>query len=134
LEKVRHRNMTIEEYFDLLLSYKVHKSTSGYLTKDEFQKGLQIENFNFTLQEIAFLFNLFDIKKDNVLDRDEWLTKLKTPSDPLFRIQDLIKKNGLEIEDILHRMDIHPKLNEAFDLTAFKHSTYKMIIRNAAPR
>jgi len=92
------------------------------LTKSDFHKALQIENFNYTLQEISVLFLFFDMKKDDMIDRDEWNSRLKTPSDPVFRIQDIIKKNCLEIEEIFYRMEIDPNKNDSFDFNTFKLS------------
>ena len=125
LEKIRQRNITPDEYFDILLSYKTQKH-GNFLYKSEFMKALQIENYNFTLQELSTLFHYFDIKKDDTIDKDEWNTKLKTPSDPLLRIQEIIKKNNLDIEDILNRMQIDPNKNESLDYTTFK--TSKLIL------
>lgn len=104
-----------------MLSYKA-QTHGKFLHKSEFQKALQIENFNFTLQEISSLFHLFDLKKDDSIDRDEWNIKMKTPSDPLLRIQEVIKKNCLDIEDILFRMKIDLNKNESMDYTSFKTS------------
>lgn len=130
IDKIRQKNLSIDEYFDVFISYKNQGIINGFLNKSDFQKALQIENYNYTLQEISVLFQFFDLKKDDVIDRDEWNTRLKTPSDPIFRIQDIIKKNCLEIEEIFYRMEIDINRNDSYDFNTFKMSISYIIIRN----
>ena len=62
------------------------------------------------------------MKKDGFIDREEWNLKIKSTSDPLFKIQDLIRKNNLEIDDILYRILIDRNKIENLNFFQFKTS------------
>lgn len=94
----------------------------GKISRFDFHKALQKENYNLTAQELDFLFNILDSKKDGFIDREEWNAKIKSTACPLFKIQDLIRKNNLEIEDILFRIQIDIKRNELLTFYPFKAS------------
>ena len=90
-DKLRQMHYNVEEYFDHLLSTKLN-STEKKLSKPEFYKAIKQDNYNFSSQEIVQLFKIFDKKCDNFVDREEFSEKIKSIYDPLFLIQDFIKK------------------------------------------
>jgi len=86
------------------------------------------EKYGFSAEEIEALFKLIDSKEDHYIDREEWNDKIRSIYEPLFRVLDIIKKNTLEIEDILFRMQIDPRKNEYLDFFNFKTSKKYFII------
>jgi len=120
-ERLRKKNFNSDEYFDQLLSYKVHKDETK-ISNYDFHKAMDREKYNFSAEEIEALFRLLDTKKDNFIDREEFSEKVRSIYEPLFKMLDIIKKNELEIEDILFRMQIDPKRNEFLDFFKFKSS------------
>ena len=122
-DKLRQMHYNVEEYFDHLLSTKLN-STEKKLSKPEFYKAIKQDNYNFSSQEIVQLFKIFDKKCDNFVDREEFSEKIKSIYDPLFLIQDFIKKYKLDIEDVLIRMQIDKNKNCELDYTLFKMSLY----------
>jgi Ca2+-binding EF-hand superfamily protein len=120
-EKYRQLHFSLDEYFDHLLCIKVNVNEKK-LTKSEFFKVMKKDNYNFSAQEVHFLFKCLDKKGDNFLDREEFTEKMKILSDPIFIIQDFIKKNKLNIEDILNKMQIERNKNIEFDYNNFRIS------------
>lgn len=123
-DRLRKKNFNSDEYYDQLLAYKVHKNENR-ISNYDFHKAMGKEKYGFSAEEIEALFKILDTKKDNFIDRDEWNEKVRSIHEPLFKILDLIKKNELEIEDILFRMQIDPKKNEFLDFYKFKTSKYQ---------
>ncbi len=111
------------------MSHKTHR-VEGKLSRLDFHNAFLKENYHLGAQEIDNLFDILDSKKDGFIDREEWNNKIKSISDPLFKIQDLIKKNNLEIDDILFRMQIDPNKNESLNLIQFKASSSIHLNRN----
>jgi Ca2+-binding EF-hand superfamily protein len=118
-DKISKSGLKPNEYFDLLLSYK-HNRSENRLNRVEFHKAMTIEKFGYTAEELDYIFDMFDKKKDEQLDRDEFNTTLKKVHQALFQVQDVIKKNALEIEDLMHRMHIDAAKNERLDFYKFK--------------
>jgi len=120
-DRLKKKNFNANEYFDQLLSYKVHKDEKR-ISNYDFHKAMGKENYGFSAEEVETLFNALDSKKDKYLDREEWCEKIKSINDPLLRVLDIIKKNSLEIEDILYRMQIDKNKNEMLNFFNFKTS------------
>lgn len=119
INKMVKNHLKEEEYFERFLRFKNNR-TENLLTRYDFHFGLQKEKFEFSAEERDVIFNAMDKKKDNVLDRDEFVSFLRVVHDPLFKLQDTIKKNNLEIEEILFRMNISPEKHEVLDFWTFK--------------
>ena len=73
---------------------------------DEFERLLQLEEYDFTPEEIQLIFNYIDTKKDGIMDRIEFINAFKAIPHPVATIYDYIKKNNLSIEDIAYKMGI----------------------------
>lgn len=131
-DKRSKRNLLEEEYYERFLRYKNNR-TDTYLNLYDFHFALQKEMFDFTAEERDILFNAMDRKKDKIIDRDEFVHFLRVAHDPLYKLQDTIKKNNLEIEEILFRMNIKPVGNnedgEVLDFFTFKS---KMLLFNSS--
>jgi hypothetical protein len=126
-DKISKSGLKPNEYFDLLLSYK-HNRSENRLNRVEFHKAMTIEKYGYTAEELDYIFKMFDKKRDEQIDREEFSTTLKKVHKALFQVQDIIKKNALEIEDLIHRMQIDHSKNERLDFYKFKASNYLFII------
>jgi phosphotransferase system IIB component len=122
-EKISKSGLKANEYFDLLLSYK-HNRSENRLNRFEFHKAMNFEKYGYTAEELDFIFYFFDKKRDEMLDREEFNTTLKKVHKALFQVQDVIKTNSLEIEDLMHRMHIDSGKNERLDFYKFKASKF----------
>ena len=106
IQRIYDRKFKAEEYFD-------HSVINNESTKDKvitrlnWIKYLQKENIDFTAEEIDKLFDWIDIKKDGVIDKEEFLFRYEHTIKPLSQIQDIILTNRLDIEDLAHHMNIN---------------------------
>ena len=119
------KSYNVHEYFDHLKEKKIYK-VEDKIGREDFHNALVSDKYGFTAEETNHLFDLLDANKDGYIDRNEWVAKVRSIHDPLFRIQDIIKTYELDIEDIIHRLDISTEKNEKFDLTNFKNKLRKL--------
>lgn len=119
ITKMKRNHLKEEEYFDRFLRFKNNRK-ENLLNKYDFHFALEKELFEFSAEERDILFRAMDKKKDEVIDRDEFVSFLRVVHDPLYKLQDTIKKNNLEIEEILFRMNLHPDTHEVLDFWTFK--------------
>jgi len=121
-EKLFKSKYTPDEYFDHFLNQKVNRS-DNVLNKAEFHNAIKKEKFPLTEEEIDYLFVLFDKNFDNVIDRQEFIATLKKVYKAKFKLLDLIKRNNLDIEDLMFRMRIDMKkdVNKSYDYNSFLH-------------
>ena len=116
---ISQRNLKPDEYFDFLISY--NKSTKDkVITRLNWINYLQNENLKFSAEELDNLFKWVDIKKDGVIDREEFLEKFEYTYKPLTNIKDVIRDNKLDIEDLAHRMNISTSELEEYDYETFR--------------
>ena len=81
----------INKYFDHLLSYNICRK-DNVIYPDELERLFQLEEYDFTPEEIYLIFNYLDSKKDGYIDRQEFISAFKTIPYPITMIQDYIKK------------------------------------------
>ena len=93
----------ISEYFDHLLSYNICRS-ENIIYPDELERLLQLEKFNFTVDEIKNIFDFIDIKKDGYIDRIEFIQSIKTVPHPLSTMINYMSSKNLSISDIAYKM------------------------------
>ena len=122
---VEKKHLKTDEYFDHLLTYNV-STKNKVLSRPDFISIMQKEHYNYSAEDIDYIFSYIDYKKDNVIDREEFVSKVSYESLPLTVIQDVIKKNNLDIEDLAHRMNINKAINEKLTFDEFK-SKIKML-------
>ena len=116
---VSTRNLKPDEYFDFLISF--NKSTKNkVITRLNWITYLQNEKMNFSAEALDNLFQWIDTKKDNVIDREEFLSKFDYTLRPLTNIKNIIKENKLDIEDLAHRMKIPISELMNYDYENFK--------------
>lgn len=112
------------EYYDQLLLKKPYRMDNN-LTRLDLHKVFSIDGYNFSAEEIDYLFKRIDSKKDGVVDRDEFLKFVNKVHNALYKIKDIIKKEKLEIEDLMYKMIIDRKKEKEmkrFDFLNFKIS------------
>jgi Ca2+-binding EF-hand superfamily protein len=78
-----------------------------------------LEKYEFHAEELDHLFNWIDIKKDNVIDIDEFTAKYYYTIKPLNIMKNIIHNNKLDIEDLAHRMKIDIEEIKNFDYPEF---------------
>jgi Ca2+-binding EF-hand superfamily protein len=123
-QKISKMSVRPNEYYDTLLLKKLYRVDNNFNRLD-FHRVLNLEGYDFTAEEIDFIFRLIDTKKDNLIDREEFLKFVQRVHNALYKIKDLIKHENLEIEDILYKMNINKfneKLTKRFDFLNFKMS------------
>ena len=127
LSKMKRRTLNEDEYFDMFLRFKSNR-TDNFLNRYDFHNCLKKDNYEFSAEEIDLIFNAIDNKKDNIIDRNEFTSFLRIVHDPVYKLQDTIKKYNLEIEEILFRMNIDINKQEVYDFFTFKS---KMLLLNS---
>ena len=106
IQRIYDRKFKAEEYFDHLVINN-ESTKDKVITRLNWIKYLQKENIDFTAKEIDKLFDWIDIKKDGVIDKEEFLFRYEHAIKPLSQIQDIILTNRLDIEDLAHHMNIN---------------------------
>jgi hypothetical protein len=123
-QKISKMSVRPNEYYDTLLLKKLYRVDNNFKRHD-FHRVLNLEGYDFSAEEIDFIFKIIDTKKDNLIDREEFLKFVQRVHNALYKIKDIIKQENLEIEEILYKMNIN-KLNEKlmkrFDFLNFKMS------------
>ena len=109
INEINVKHLTPEEYFSHLLSYNT-STKDKFITRLNWIKYLKKEKINLSSKESDNLFLWIDTKKDNLIDRDEFLSKYNFTTKPLTVFKDIIYNNKLDIEDLAHRMNMD--LNE----------------------
>ena len=121
-------NKTAYQYFDHLLSY-------NYLRKDntmgvtDFVLAILQEPFEpqFTEEQLEFIFYKMDTNKDGRLDRNEFRYAITKENNALLKMQDIVKKLRLTIDDLSYRLEIgkEPE-NQNWTFYQFKNRLKKM--------
>ena len=105
IQKIYERKYKAEEYFDYLIMNNT-STKDKFITRLNWIKYLKIENIDFTAEEIDKLFDWIDIKKDGIIDKEEFLFRYNHTLKPLSTIQNIVLENQLDIEDLAHHMNI----------------------------
>ena len=116
--KMNDKFMNPSEYFDHLLSYNINTQLR-VLNRLNWIKYMQLEKYDFHAEDLDHLFNWIDIKKDNVIDMDEFTNKYQYAIKPLNIMRNIIHNNKLDIEDLAHRMKIDISEIKKFDYETF---------------
>jgi len=122
--KIIKMSVKPNEYYDQLLLKKPYRMDNN-LTRLDLHKVFSIDGYNFSAEEIDYLFKRIDSKRDGVIDREEFMKFVYKVHNALYKIKDIIKKEKLEIEDLMYKMVIDRKKTKEmkrFDLLNFKMS------------
>jgi hypothetical protein len=77
---------------------------------------------------------MFDINNDSKIEKDEFHEKVKSVNSPLYKVQEIIRKNGLRIDEIFDKLGLDLNRNEEMDYYTFKNSINVDYIRNEGVR
>ena len=125
LNRIERNKMKIDEYFSHLLSYN-NNHTVDNISRYEFHKIFLIEKYPYSAAEVDHIFDMIDLKKDNYIDRDEFNTVINKILYPLYQVQNTIRKNKLDIDDIAHRLDIDKNMNQKINFEKFEEKMKKL--------
>ena len=93
----------ISRYYDHLLSYNICRK-ENIIFPDEFERLLQLEKYDLSINEIQSAFNYIDTKKDGIIDRIEFISTLRNIPHPISTIHNYIRNHKLTIDDIAYIM------------------------------
>ena len=113
----------INKYFEHLLSYNICRK-ENIIFPDEFQRLLQLEEYDFTPEEIYLIFNYLDSKKDGYIDRQEFISAFKEIPYPVTMLQEFIKKNNFSVGDIAYKVGI-----DLFNINNYEEISKNLIDR-----
>ena len=123
-EHIKQKKMTVNKYYDHLLSYNFVR-TFNHLPRKDFILALQQEPFNFNEIQSNYIFDKMDLNKDNIVDRNEFKKIITQEYNVLIKMQDIIKKMKLDIETVAYRLDIDLNKNEKLSFYPFKNKMRK---------
>ena len=118
---LNHFQLTLNKYFDKLLNYNYLRQKNVLPLKD-FILSFKQEPYEppFTDAQLTFIFENMDTNKDGVVDREEFKAAVRQNFNCLFEMQDIIKKNKWDIEDICYRLNIKMDENKKLTFYPFK--------------
>ena len=119
------KQFNADEFFDHLLLNNV-STLDKVITPLNWIKYIQKEKLDFSAEELDNLFKWIDTKKDNVIDREEFINKFRHTFKPLTQVQCIIYDDKLDIEDLAHHMDISMSELEKYDFETFKEKMKKL--------
>ena len=125
IKRIEGRQMKIDEYFSHLLSYN-NITTVNNISRYEFHKICLIEKYPYSAEEIDHIFDMIDLKHDNYIDRGEFNTVITKVMRPLYQIQDTIRRNRLDIEDVAFRLELTKNRNQVLNFTQFEEKMKKL--------
>ena len=114
----------INKYFEHLLSYNICRK-DNVIYPEELERLFQLEEYDFTPDEIYLIFNYLDSKKDGYIDRQEFISAFKTIPYPITMIQDFIKKNNFSVGDIAYKVGI-----DLYNINSYEEIANNLIDRN----
>lgn len=65
---------------------------------------------------------MFDGNGDGKLEKEEFIEKVKSHNNPIYKIQEIFRKNVIKIEEIFDKMSLDLNRNEEMDYYTFKTS------------
>ena len=125
-ERIFSKNKQIDEinkYFEHLLSYNICRKENIIYT-EELERLFQLEEYDFTIDEIYLIFNYLDSKKDGFIDRQEFINAFREIPYPITTIQDFIKKNNFSVGDIAYKVGI-----DLFNINNYEEISNNLIDR-----
>ena len=113
----------INKYFEHLLSYNICRK-ENIIYPDELQRLFQIEEYDFTPDEINLIFHYLDSKNDGYIDRLEFISAFKEIPYPVTIIKNFIKNNNLSVGDIAYKVGI-----DLFNINNYEEISNNLIDR-----
>ena len=125
IDLISRKHFRPGEFFDYLVLNNV-SSYDKVITPLKWINYLQKERLGFSAEELDKLFKWIDTKKDNVIDKEEFVNKYEHTLKPLTQVQGIILDNKLDIEDLAHHMDVPISELEEYDFDTFKEKVKKL--------
>jgi hypothetical protein len=125
-KKITELEIDPNDYYDRLLAFKNNKFETK-LTRLEFHKSMNGEGYNYSPEELDYIFYMLDKSNDDKLDRDEFTSAIKRVYRALTQVKEFISKNKLTPQEIYRKMNIDISRNEILDFTKFKTSNNYLI-------
>ena len=123
-EYINKKKITVNKYYDRLLSYNFIRPFN-HLPRKDFLLAFQQEPFNYTEEQLNFIFDKMDLNKDNIVDRDEFKKSIIQEYNVLNQMQDLVKKKKLDIDTVAYRFEIDKNINQKISFYPFKNKMKK---------
>ena len=122
---MNRKQFSADEFFDHLLLNNV-STLDKVISRLNWIKYIQKEKLDFSAEELDNLFKWIDTKKDNIIDREEFINKFKHTFKPLTQIQCIIYDDKLDIEDLAHHMNVPISELEKYDFETFKEKMKRL--------
>ena len=108
LKKIKSLGFTINEYFNKLLSYNFLRKRNA-MNKIDFVLAFQQEEYDppFNQSQLSFIFDKMKTNNTSTLERNEFKNAINKEYNALFKMQDLVKKAKLSLEDLAFRFEIN---------------------------
>ena len=123
LKYTKELNMNTNQYFNRLLSYNYLRSENT-MGMEDFVLAILQEPYNpmFSNQQLEFIFKKMDTNKDGRLDRKEFKYAITREHNCLLKMQDIVKRLRLTVEDLAYRLEIE-KNPENINLNFYQFKT-----------
>lgn len=128
-DHIAKKEMTINEYFNYLISLNICRNDNT-LSKECFVNGLKLEHFDYSNDELEYIFKAIDRNNDGTINRVAFNKAINQDYHSLAKMQDSIKKSQLTIEDIAYQFDIN--INEPPQKWTFYQFKEKMRIYDSS--
>ena len=106
--RIKSLGMTTNEYFNKLLEYNYLRSRNA-MNKVDFVLALIQEEYDppFTEPQLSFIFDKMKSKNSSTLERSDFKNAINKEYNALFKMQDIVKKLRLSLEDLAFRFEIN---------------------------
>ena len=128
LKKIKSLGINTNEYFNKLLKYNYLRYRNA-LKKIDFILAFQQEEYEppFTEQQLSFIFDKMKTNNSGILERNEFKNAINKEYNALFKMQDIVKKSKLSLEDLAFRFEIsYNDANKRMNFWEFKTKMKKM--------
>ena len=107
-QKIKSLGINTNEYFNKILRYNFLRSRNS-MNKIDFVLAFQQEEYDppFTEPQLSFIFDRMKNNKSGPLERSEFKNAINKEYNALFKMQDLVKKSRLSLEDLAFRFEIN---------------------------
>ena len=128
LQHTKDLGMNTYQYFNRLLSYNYLRAENT-MGEQDFVLAILQEPYKpqFSEEQLIFIFHKMDTNKDGRLDRKEFKYAITKENNALFKMQDIVKKLRLTIDDLAYRLELekNPE-NQNLNFYQFKTKMKKM--------
>ena len=128
LSKIKSLGLNTNEYFNKLLKYNYLRNQNA-MKKIDFVLAFQQEEYKppFTESQLSFIFDKMKTNNSGILERNEFKNAINKEYNALFKMQDIVKKSKLSLEDLAFRFDIsYSDPNKRMNFWEFKTKMKKM--------